>query len=209
MKRKYSLKLIMKNFLNENKVDAAYDVESSEYQNYQSSTGEEHIIIDSDNKKVGTLEHVKSSEKEGTFKDKESERLYDYSYELIKATSESGDSYISQGLRLTLVGGPKSEGMQGNYVDFYRDNEGKNKVFLKRKNEKKILILPDFVGKEKKEFKMFLDSELGLGKQGYKQLIQHLVAKKVKGAKELEKETKKLNESLSRGSLYRRRYSRY
>ena len=54
-----------------------------------------------------------------------------------------------------------------------------------------------------------LKKATGISQEGIDKIFDLIMKKDLPGVKELEKETKNLNESLSRGSLYRRKYRRY
>lgn len=196
MKRKYSLKLVMENYLNEK----TYDIESS---TQDSIRGDEESI------KGRSMQTDKEARKtyiddtdEGTIKDPKNGELYDYSHEFAGTQGPTPQGEGESKIGKNLAG----QGPYGMVVSNFVRGTEKTKYYIV-KNGKKIFLRTDDYSDYLKE----LMKATGISKEGIMKINKLIMNSDLPGAKELDKATKSLSEqslqeSLSRGSLYRKKY---
>ena len=201
--------------LGKKEIDRIYDIESTT-KDYSDSKGNEKFVKDMSSKRRGTRGEFKDLNVTGTIDG------VDYSYEDVRnKAAEDQLPYIKGGTLDEFTGGDweiqeltVSKGnMSGHWLMCIDKNTKNEKIEFKyglTNNKTKK-------GKEVKDMLTLYKSleKLGIKKDTIIKINKEIQSKNVPGEEELDAEIKKydkqkdLNESLSRGSLYRRRYRRY
>ena len=196
MRKKYSLNSIMENYLNEK----TYDIEASTQDSIRGD--EESVKGRSRQTDKETGKTFTDDTDEGTIKDPKNGQLYDYSHEFV---SEKGSTSQKEGefkIGKNLAG----QGPYGMVVSNIVRGSEKAKYFIVNNGKKNQLSTDEYSDYLKELMKV-----TGISIEGVEKINKLIMNSDLPGAKELDKATKtlseqKLQESLSRGSLYRKRY---